>query len=306
MTGTFQNPINHGPDPWLLYFQSFYYLTTTQHNCLRMWKASTLAGLAEAEPVLIWQDDNPSRNQQVWAAEFHRFGECWYMYYTASDGNDRHHQIYVLESEGDDPMGPYHFKAQITDEWAIDPGILSLPDGRLYFLWTSSEDRANVLSIAPMSNPWTISDPKVVISRPTLPWERHGFPVNEAPEILQKNGQIFLIYSACDTGTPDYCLGMLTASVDADLLNPESWQKSPEPVFSRSDADGVYGPGHNGFFSSPDGTEDWIVYHARTSPTFSYEGRITRAQRFHWNDDGTPNFGQPVPLGVMLAAPSGE
>jgi GH43 family beta-xylosidase len=34
--------------------------------------------------------------------------------------------------------------------------------------------------------------------------------------------------------------------------------------------------------------------------------RSTRAQRFTWNADGTPNFGTPVSLGTPLAVPSGE
>ncbi|WP_030438051.1 hypothetical protein [Actinoplanes subtropicus] len=32
----------------------------------------------------------------------------------------------------------------------------------------------------------------------------------------------------------------------------------------------------------------------------------TRAQKFTWNADGTPNFGSPVGLGVALPVPSGE
>jgi putative hemolysin len=35
-------------------------------------------------------------------------------------------------------------------------------------------------------------------------------------------------------------------------------------------------------------------------------GRTTRAQKFTWNADGTPNFGTPVPLGATIAGPSGE
>jgi GH43 family beta-xylosidase len=54
-------------------------------------------------------------------------------------------------------------------------------------------------------------------------------------------------------------------------------------------------PGHNGFFKSPNGTEDWIVYHAW--PTSAGQGaggeRSARAQKFTWNSDGTPNFGSP-------------
>jgi hypothetical protein len=66
----------------------------------------------------------------------------------------------------------------------------------------------------------------------------------------------------------------------------------------------VFGPGHNGFFRSPDGTEDWIVYHAKTNAFYTYRGRETRAQKFTWNPDGTPNFGEPVPLSAVLDEPS--
>jgi GH43 family beta-xylosidase len=297
---TFTNPINDGSDPWLVY-----HLTTSQGDAIRMWKSSTLAGLSSAEPIVIWQDTDPSRNQQVWAAEFHQIGERWYMYYTASDGIDKHHRLYVLESEADDPTGPYHFKGMMFDEWAIDPGLLALPDGRLYFLWTGFHD-GNALFIAPLANPYTLAAPGVLISKADYEWERMAsFPVNEAPEILQRNGKIFLIYSACDTGLPDYALAMLTADADADPMNPGTWVKHPVPVFTRNDAANVYGPGHNGFFKSPDGTQDWIVYHAKTVTDYTYAGRTTRAQPFTWNPDGTPNFGQPLALGIPQPEPSG-
>jgi len=69
----------------------------------------------------------------------------------------------------------------------------------------------------------------------------------------------------------------------------------------------VLAPGHNGFFKSPDGTEDWIVYHADSSADGACDmDRSTRAQKFTWNPDGTPNFGAPVALGTPLAVPSGE
>jgi GH43 family beta-xylosidase len=93
--------------------------------------------------------------------------------------------------------------------------------------------------------------------------------------------------------------------VGGDPLSSSSWRKFPNPVFQRSGS--VYGPGHNGFFKSPDGTEDWIVYHANSSAGGGCDmNRSTRAQKFTWNADGTPNFGTPVPLGTPLAVPSGE
>ncbi|MEV4631018.1 family 43 glycosylhydrolase [Micromonospora sp. NPDC049523] len=68
-----------------------------------------------------------------------------------------------------------------------------------------------------------------------------------------------------------------------------------------------FAPGHNGFFTSPDGTESWIVYHANDSAGGGCDmNRSTRAQRFTWNADGTPNFGIPARLGTALTVPSGE
>ena len=83
-----------------------------------------------------------------------------------------------------------------------------------------------------------------------------------------------------------------------------SWIKTG-PVFSSANSN--YGTGHNGFFSSPDGTEIWNVYHATSNPSGACDGnRFTMAQRLNWNSDGTPNFGTPVARGVTLAGPSGE
>jgi GH43 family beta-xylosidase len=92
-----------------------------------------------------------------------------------------------------------------------------------------------------------------------------------------------------------------------DPLNADSWVKHPEPVFERVDSAGVYGPGHATFFSSPDGTEDWIAYHANDEITDGCDmGRTPRIQRFSWHEDGTPDFGSPVSTTEELPVPSGE
>jgi GH43 family beta-xylosidase len=160
--------------------------------------------------------------------------------------------------------------------------------------------------IRPLSNPWTASGGRRVLTTPTLSWETVGGAVAEGGVVLQRNGRTFIVYSASHCSTPDYKLGMLEY-VGGDPLSSGSWRKFPNPVFQRSNAAGVFGPGHNGFFVSPDGTEDWIVYHANSSAGAGCDmNRSTRAQRFTWNADGTPNFGTPVSLGSPLAVPSGE
>jgi GH43 family beta-xylosidase len=78
-------------------------------------------------------------------------------------------------------------------------------------------------------------------------------------------------------------------------------------VFQRADEHGVYAPGHNTFFKSPDGSEDWIVYHANDQATDVCDmGRTPRMQKFTWKEDGTPDFGLPVATTTPLAVPSGE
>ncbi len=302
--GTFQNPLNSGPDPWLVYHDGNYHLTTTQSDAIRMWKASTLAGLKTVKPVTVWEDANPSRSSGIWAPEAHFFSNRWYIYYTATseDTEDDNHRTHVIESDSTDPLGPYHYKARLfnptNDHYAIDATAFQNKDGSLYFLWAARP--GHVLYIARMANPYTLQGNGVYI-----PAEGFGCEeVREGPEILQRNGKIFLVYSMCDTSKPDYRLGMLIADERADLLQAGTWKQYPRPVFSRYDANGVYGPGHNGFFRSPDGTEDWIIYHAKKTAAYTAYGRTTRAQRFTWNEDGTPNFGVPLSLKDVITEPS--
>jgi GH43 family beta-xylosidase len=314
--GTFTNPIKrNGPDPWLQYHDGNYYLaTTTWNTTITMRRSPTLAGLASAPDQVVFDlSGRPNGCCQLWAPEFHLLdgpnGPRWYLYYTAGqnvpDFNPTQ-RLHVLESSGTDPMGPYTFRADLGSEWALDASVLQA-NGNLYLLGTyhpGGFDQS--LFIQQLSNPWTPAGPQVRLSSPTLSWERQTHPVNEGPEPLYHNGTTMIVYSASACWGPDYKLGLLTFT-GSDPLNSSHWQKHPTPVFQRSDANSVFAPGHNGFFKSPDGTEDWIVYHGNDSVSGGCDmNRSTRAQRFTWNADGTPNFGTPVRLGVPLTAPSGE
>ena len=169
-----------------------------------------------------------------------------------------------------------------------------------------------------MNNPWTVEGPRVRISRPEQEWERHGkiarpgpddkpeVYVNEGPQALVRNGRVFVIYSASGCWTDEYALGMLQADADANLLDAAAWRKHEGPVFrAGSDVAGAFAAGHNSFFRSPDGTEDWILYHANQAAGQGCGSRRSpRAQRFTWTADGLPDFGSPVAAGVALQVPS--
>jgi GH43 family beta-xylosidase len=304
---TFTNPINPGPDPWMLWHDGNYYLSTTQGDCIRMWKAPSLHELKTAAGTVVWRDSDPARSRGIWAPEFHWITNRWYMYYTAmaASRDDSTHRLYVLESKGADPMGPYHFKDRLFDPsndfYAIDASTFQHPgDKRWYLVWAARP--GHHLRIARMKNPWTMEGRSVEIPASGFGCEE----VREGPVVLQRNGKLFLTYSACDTAKPDYKIGMLVADEKADVLNPKSWVQHPEPIFERNVEAGVFGPGHHGFFQSPDGKEDWIVYHAKTSSAYTYAGRSTRAQPFHWTADGEPALGTPLPLNTEIPEPSGR
>ncbi len=315
--GKLRNPLNAfaGADPWIVYHEGHYYLSaTTGGSSLLMRKSPTLAGLKTAPARMIYAETDPSRNCHMWAPEFYLLdgpnGPRWYYYYSAGTCDTLDNQrAHVLESEGTDPMGPYHYKARLfdasSDGWAIDGSLLKLNDA-LYFLYSVWVADYQVIFIAPMSDPWTISGPRVELIRSEYEWERSGLNVTEGPVALYHYDDVFILYSGSFCATPDYKLGMLTY-LGGDPLNPASWRKQPEPVFQRSDENSVFGPGHNGFFKSPDGTEDWIVYHANNDADAGCtQFRTTRVQKFTWNADGTPNFGVPVSTDTVIDAPSGD
>jgi Glycosyl hydrolases family 43 len=144
----------------------------------------------------------------------------------------------------------------------------------------------------------------VEISRPTEAWEQIGTPqVNEGPEVLVHGGKAHIVYSASGSWTDDYALGMLTADLNGDLLDPKAWHKHPEPVFAKNGD--VFGPGHASFTKSPDGKQDWIVYHAAKFSGGGWD-RNVRIQPFGWNEDGTPSFGAPISTSEAVAMPAGE
>ncbi len=311
---SFTNPIiPNGADPWLQFYKGNYYLTTTTWTSqLVMRKSPTLAGLANATPINIWSESEADRCCNFWAFEFHRLmspqGYRWYVMYTSGtkDNFDGQH-LSVIESDGDDPMGPYTYKGSpMPKSWNIDGTYLTL-NNQLYLLWSEWQKDEQLLWIAKMSNPWTIVGERTIISRPTYEWEKSGMKVNEGPEVLQKDGKTFIVFSASFCNTPDYKLGVLELT-GTDPINPSSWNKIDKPFFEK--ANGVFGPGHNGFFKSPDEKEDWLVYHGNSSAEQGCgQTRALRAQKFEWITNGNkllPNFGKPVASGEKVKSPSGE
>ncbi len=309
--GTFTNPIiADGADPFLVYQDGYYYLTVTTGGNVRVRRSTQLAGtngLSFVSPTTVFTPPAPN-NKDVWAPEMHFLQGKAYIYYAADDGTNANHRMYVAEQVG--TTLNFSYKGKIydatTDRWAIDGTVLEATNGSLYFIWSGwpgTTDGLQNLYIAPMSNPWTISGPRVLLSTPKLSWESW---IQEGPEVLQRNGKTFVIYASNLSWTDNECLGMLV-NTNGNYLDTNSWVKMSQPVFKTytGPSGAVYGPGHCGFGKSLDGTEDWIIYHAAKYSGAGWD-RNVRMQKFTWSANGNPNFGTPTPEGVNIPSPSGD
>lgn len=110
------------------------------------------------------------------------------------------------------------------------------------------------LFIAKMENATKVIPPRTLLRTPTLAWEKHGFPVNEGPYIIQTDDKerTFLVFSGSSTFTPDYCLSMIGIDGGKDPMVASNWWNDVNRcLFHRNDYEGVWTTGHASFVKSP-------------------------------------------------------
>ena len=249
------NPIaERRADPHIFkHTDGYYYFTATvpEYDRIILRRATTIQGLATAAETVIWRKHSSGEmGAHIWAPEIHFINGKWYVYFAAGRSDDVWRiRMYVLESSSANPLtGAWTERGRITTPWdtfSLDASTF-VTNGVRYLTWAQQEPGISTgsnLYIARMgANPWTITGPVTRLTVPTLAWETRGHKVAEGPTVLQRNGKLFLTYSASATDA-NYCLGMLTASASSDPLNAASWTKSPNPVFASNDATESVRPG---------------------------------------------------------------
>jgi GH43 family beta-xylosidase len=300
-----------------------YFLSATvpEYDRLALRHADTIGGLATAPETVIWRrHPEGEMASHIWAPEIHQIDGKWYIYFAAGRSDDIWAiRVYVLENAGPDPLaGEWVEKGQLKmafESFTLDATTF-VHRGQRYLLWAQRPEGLKLsgggtgIYIAKMKDPWTLEGPQVQISFPTYDWEIIGFKVNEGPAAIARNGRVFISYSASATDA-NYCMGLLSAPEDADLLDARVWTKSPVPVFVSSERNSQYGPGHNSFTLAEDGKTDVLVYHARNYKEIDGDplndpNRHTRVKRLNWKPDGTPDFGEPAPDGPVVLIAGAE
>lgn len=299
-------------DPFILrHSDGYYYFTASvpAYDRIEVRRARTLAELATAEPVTVWRKpDHGPLSDLIWAPEIHHIDGAWYVYFAAAPSREIkdnlfQHRMYAIVTSSANPLtGEWNLVGQVdtgVDSFCLDATTFS-HRGVRYYVWAQKDlaiaGNSN-LYIATLPTPSRIGTRPVRLSAPELDWETRGFSVNEGPAVLISHGKVFLSYSASATDE-NYCVGLLHADENADLLDPASWTKSKEPVFKTCYELGVFGPGHSSFTKSEDGKTDLLVYHARTyreivgDPLWNPD-RHTFVKPIKWTDDGMPVFGRP-------------
>jgi arylsulfatase A-like enzyme/GH43 family beta-xylosidase len=315
----FTNPIFEGADPWIIQHDDKYIACLSDANrSIAIHISDDLTKLGPKH--IVWQAPKTGAySREIWAPELHHLDNRWYIYFAADDGDNRNHLSYVLESESDDPLGPYEVRGPIytgddpeqkkDNRWAIDATVLE-HQGKRYLIWSgwAADSDEQWLYIAPMKSPWELSGPRVrLCHNADYLWERVGEQpdqrgLHEGPQILKHDDRTFIIYSTSSSWQPTYKLGLLELKNGGDPLSPQDWIKGKRPIFAGTEE--TYGVGHASFVKSPDGTEDWIVYHAKRDRHDGWR-RAVFVQPFTWTPKGRPRFGKPVAAGELLNLPSG-
>lgn len=298
-----------GADPFVLRTQDGYLYMKTTGTDIRMARVSGLPGFGAAQSQCIYVPESGGL-RDLWAPEIWHLDDCWYVYFAACPPGDTIHHMYVLHNPSEDPMtGSWTCEPLrgIDEKFAIDGTIYERGDGSRYFLWSGWEGDENVrqdIYIAQMLSPTEIAPEKILLSSPEYDWECVGDPlVNEGPEILVRGETVNLVYSASGSWTDSYCLGLLTMKDGEDPLAPENWHKADAPILER--AGDVYGPGHNCFTLSRDGSQDLIIYHAARWEGAGWDRNI-RFGYVDCDEKGAIRRIEPVSGEDMLDAPAGE
>ncbi len=303
-------------DPYLIKNDGKYYFTATvpEYDRIEIRCADSINKIPSAPARILWKKHPLGELAcHIWAPEIHYIMGKWVIYFAAGHKPGKWRiRPYALICKGNDPM---------KDEWE-EGGMLQAADGdkypftdfsldttvfehrgKWYAIWaqkSGTEEAKPAISnlyIAELLTPTKLKTFHVLLTTPDYDWERQGgFWVNEGPAVLKHEGKIYVTYSASATGAC-YCMGMLRADENDDLMDPRSWRKERYPVFKTDEKRKIYGPGHNCFVEGDEG-EMLCMLHFRNyekivGDPLNDHNRHAHVMPVTYDESGAPVFAFP-------------
>ena len=356
---------NYRADPYAIYDEEkgVYYFTGSNMNeksasgggayqSLVIRQAETIDGITDAEEYEIWTDRTLDDGTKVtgwyWAPEIHKIGGKWRMIAQASvtePGGSSGSKQCIFTCNGDDLTDPDNWEYtgyihNTTDNQSVgafDTTYFEY-DGQSYYV-TPKSSKIWITTVDP-EDPLYPTGPLVLLSSADRAYETNngsgkagynnmgggvvGQAIQEASAVLMHDGKIFVAYAGC-TIDMMYCVCLIYADLDSDLMDPDSWQKYPYPVLGTQDLtttlkkadyyatdgttevtghgdtgllesalgsyEGTFGPGHNSFTIDENGNPV-IIYHARDWAD-SYPG-ATGSDKYGLVDPGRHAYAKHV------------
>lgn len=332
MDKTFFNPLDIKKgigDPWLYkHTDGNYYYTHSSAGGIRVTKTDSPTMLTEnlSDPTrtkIIFTQKSIDR-VEIWAPEVFFFQGHWYCYFTAARDlpeeidKDNSRRTYGMKSKTDDIFGEWETAVQIDlpDNYrSIDATFFDYK-GKQYIVYagwpssTNSKYRQHLyIQELELNNPLKVAESETerhLVSEPDQSWEIDGGTAqNEGPAVsFAPDGTPILFYSGSYSGGDNYCIAYLKLVGD-NILEQSSWEKCKEPLMAKDmEYSEIIAPGHNSIFKSPDGTEDWICYHAAKRSGSGWDRQV-RLQKMTW-DGNTPVVEQIYKASDEAPLPSGD
>ncbi len=300
-------------DPVILPWEGKYYFIATNDNTndvgLYVREADTVEGLfAEdiEQHIILDYDEDRNFIQTFWAPEFHVIGGELYILF-AVGGKQWSPQCHLMKfkkggsiispESWEEPVRVVRQDGSFLGTKGITLDMTYIKSGKdSYMVWSYREhcmapgDTGSMLYIASVDEkePWKLTSEPVLLTRPLYGWENVSNTINnEGPYAFVTEDTVYLAYSGGSANKFTYAVGMLTAKVGKDLLDLDNWEKAKQPVLSFYSIDGLYGPGHNSFFTDAQGNL-MIAYHGETAIDKTL--RCDGMHRVHFNIKGKPVF----------------
>jgi GH43 family beta-xylosidase len=351
MNDTFYNPIRNDQglgDPWMFkHTDGYYYYTHSTGSNIVITRSKDMtrvtADNSDTNVTKVIFNQKSIGVVEIWAPEIFFFDGHFYAYFTATLSSKEpvrsdNRKSYGMKSVTDDAFGAWESAQRIAlpvDTHSIDATFLNY-DNRQFIIWSGWASKVNdgyksllYMTELETGNPLkaksTAASARVQLSTPEHSWETHGARQNEGPAaMLAPDGLPVIFFTGSHSKTDLYCVNYVKLIAGMDIMSGETHGNgSSKSFFKPSEADGpllqldaeieLYGPGHCSVTKSPDGEEDWMVFHAVKvandgAETLSAVGwdRMTLLHRVSWTPDGHPRMERVTGTVAEMTLPSGQ